>query len=78
MTKDIYGPDADFVIPRDRVPNLIKELSRLLAEVEKLDDPWATAERPGRYSELRGALWHLRGIAENCQKWGFAIVGYGD
>jgi hypothetical protein len=58
--------------------NLLQELDQILDDVEKLDEPWATAERPGTYTELRGAIGWLKGIVQNCRKWGFAIAGYGD
>jgi len=78
MTRAVEGPEADFLIPRERIPNFTGELSSILAEVEKLDGPTATVENPGTYTELRQALRWLRAIAMNCEKWRFAIMGHGD
>jgi len=78
LTRRPTAPRRTFVIPQNRMADFIDELTRILAEAEKLDEPWARDERSGSYTELRQVIWHLRGIAENCKKWGFAIVGYGD
>jgi len=78
FTRETDGPEGDYVIPNGRMADFIDELTRILAEAEKLDEPWSRDEKLGSNTELRQAIWSLRGIAENCRKWGFAIVGYGD